>query len=145
MEEKLARVKAELREILDRYSRNPAAEDGERIAAAPAEPRNDSEDGMTAEREGRILEGAIAKWGPELQTDVAIEEMAELTQALLKYRRAISKAPSGNVPAVVMARLRIREEMADVSIMLRQLELIYGGYADEKILKLERLERMVQE
>lgn len=134
MEEKIARLKAELREILDRYSKNPAAEDGEQAV----------EDGMTAEREAKILEGAIAKWGPDLQTDVAIEEMCELIQAIAKYRRALAGFEWYD-QELEPVRQHIREEMADVSIMLRQLELIYGGYADEEIQKLERLERLVQE
>ena len=138
MEEKIARLKEELREILYscgyRYYRNPAAESDEPLP----------EDGMTAEREGRILEGAVAKWGPDLQTDVAIEEMCELIQAIAKYRRALAGFKWYD-QALEPVRQHIREEMADVSIMLRQLELIYGGYADEEIRKLERLERRLQE
>jgi len=134
MDEKLTRVKAELREILDRYSKNPAAEGNEPL----------QEDGMTAEREARILEGAISKWGPDLQTDVAIEEMCELIQAIAKYRRALAGFEWYD-QELEPVRQHIREEMADVSIMLRQLELIYGGYADEEIQKLERLERRLQE
>ena len=99
--------------------------------------------GMTIEREAKILEGAIDKWGPELQTDVAIEEMAELIQAITKYRRAIAVTP-WYAETMEAVRKHLREEMADVSIMLRQLELIYGDYADEEIEKLERLEERIK-
>lgn len=86
--------------------------------------------GMTQEREAKILEGAIDKYGKAAQTDMAIEEMAELTKALLKYRRYPSP----------LALESILEEMADVSIMLNQLQLMYGDPVDWEIAKLERLE-----
>lgn len=134
MEEKIARLKAELREILDRYSKNPAAEDGERAI----------EDGMTAEREARILEGAISKWTWEVQSVIAIEEMAELTKAIIKYHRVVfglGQEPANAEPF----REAIREELADVIIMTKQLEIIFGEVSDIEIQKLERLERRLQE
>ena len=90
---------------------------------------------MTVEREAKILEGAIEYYGTAAQTDKAIEEMAELTKALLKFR-GTAMATQNEWAAL---RGNIREEMADVSIMLRQLELIYGDYAEEELGKLERL------
>lgn len=62
---------------------------------------------------------------------MAIEEMSELTKALLKYRRDPGPARKND----------ILEEMADVSIMLNQLALIFGDYNEQEIYKLERLER----
>ena len=90
---------------------------------------------MDAQREVEIMERAIATYGETCQVDVAIEEMSELTKALLKFRRGgWSECSALYVDA-------IREEMADVSIMLSQLELIYGDVTDIEIEKLERLER----
>lgn len=91
---------------------------------------------MTQEREGRILEAAIDTWGPEMQIVVAIEEMSELTKALTKYIRA-------DDAATISAN--IREEMADVGIMLNQLSLIFGDTAEEEIRKLNRLRRRIED
>lgn len=146
MIEKLSRVRDELDEMIREMEEGQAA--ALSVGSADTSPcageaRAEGEaEGMTAQREARILEGAIGKWGPELQTDVAIEEMAELTKAVMKYRRAL-ESTNWFHPDLEPFRQNIREEMADVSIMLRQLELIYGGYADEEIRKLERLERRV--
>lgn len=85
---------------------------------------------MTQEREAKILEQAVDKFGAEPQVMMAIEEMSELTKALCKWKRY------GTDDTVKS----IREEMADVSIMLNQLALIFGDYNEEEIRKLERLE-----
>jgi NTP pyrophosphatase (non-canonical NTP hydrolase) len=61
------------------------------------------------------LEKIIDTYGEQAQIDIAIEEMSELTKALLKYRRT-----KGN-DAIV--NNNVTEEMADVKIMLAQLEL----------------------
>ena len=54
---------------------------------------------------------------------MAVEEMSELTKALLKYRR---KEAQGSKD-LETARENILEEVADVIIMLTQLIMIYGG------------------
>lgn len=94
---------------------------------------------MTMEREGKILEDAISTFGAGAQIDMAIEEMAELTQALCKYKRlqVVTTQAEGILD-------NIREEMADVGIMLSQLALIFGDPVDREIYKLERLEERVQ-
>lgn len=91
---------------------------------------------MNQEREGRILEAAIDTWGSEMQVVVAIEEMSELTKALTKYIRA------DDVATIVT---NIREEMADVGIMLNQLSLIFGDTTEEEIRKLNRLQRRIED
>ena len=60
------------------------------------------------------FEKAIAVYGESLQKQVAIEEMAELTKEICKDFRG-----KGN-------REHILEEIVDVSIMLEQLQIIYG-------------------
>lgn len=107
---------------------------------AAAELGTPAREGMDAEREGKILEGAIAYHGAYAQIDHAIEEMSELTKALLKERRAVGTA---NYDASL--RDHIREEMADVYIMLNQLSLIFGDCSDWEVLKLERLEARLKE
>lgn len=89
-------------------------------------------DGMTQEREAKILEGAIEKWGVTAQVVVAIEELSELQKELCKFLRY------GICDALTM-----HDEMADVSIMLNQLSLIFGDPTDREIAKLERLEGRV--
>ena len=58
-----------------------------------------------------ILRGAIAKFGRGAQRDKAIEELSELIRALARCDDAENVA----------------EEMADVRIMLDQLEIIFGN------------------
>lgn len=102
--------------------------------------KNEAEN-MTAEREGRILQNAIDTWGPRTQTVKAMEELAELIQALSRRLLCMYlNAPGGNA-----ALENVREEMADVSIMLNQLELIFGDTTEEEIGKLLRLEAKIAE
>lgn len=81
-----------------------------------------------------IYREALDRYGERAQTDMMIEEMSELTKALLKYRRAVA--------ADQLTRqhlLDVQEEMADVTIMLRQMALIYGDCTQQEIAKMERL------
>ena len=95
-----------------------------------------------------VLISAICAYGEKAQEDMAIEEMSELIKALLKYRRAVNADPvhlPKNAPELIEA---IREEMADVIIMLSQLLIIYGDYSkvDEYIqFKTERLAKRLEE
>lgn len=79
---------------------------------------------------------AIKKFGMDKQVDMAIEEMAELTKALLKYRRVRDCA------TIVKSIDNIHEEMEDVRIMLAQLGCIYGRspqWAEKKLAHLKEL------
>ena len=83
------------------------------------------------------IEGqAIRTYGENSQVDKAVEEMSELTKALLKYRR--------NEDMSVNRRLNnILEEIADVQIMLDQMRIIFGDTSSQEEYKLNRLwERM---
>lgn len=71
-----------------------------------------------------LLEDCVRIYGKRSQVDMAIEEMSELTKALLKERRI----PDGKAYAD-----HIAEEMADVTIMLMQLQMIFDN--SEKIQK----------
>lgn len=72
---------------------------------------------------------AIARYyGIEPQTRQAIEEMAELTQALCKQQRNKYTQPSINTI----------EELADVSIMIGQLIYLFGcGDQVENVMKIK--------
>lgn len=89
--------------------------------------------------ERKIMQEAIDRYGVKAQVDIAIEEMSELTKALLKLRREKEKQPYDYL-SEHRAIENVMEEMADVSIVLDELALIYGGYGYIKTEKLERLE-----
>ncbi len=74
------------------------------------------------------LEAAILKYGAENQVDIAIEEMSELTKALLKERRQAKKGFDVSAAETFkMLEDDISEEMADVIIMLVQLQMIFNN------------------
>lgn len=89
-----------------------------------------------ARQEMAIYEAAVKRWGDKAQILMAVEEMAELTKALLKYIRY------GARPEVLEA---IAEERADVEIMLNQLHVIFGDCSAWECTKLSRLEMRLAE
>lgn len=93
-------------------------------------------------QEQKIMQRAINTYSTQAQCDVAIEEMAELTKALMKIRRVADDYEK--VPA---ALANVIEEIADVEIMIDQLKIMYGEKAVEAVRgeKLERLERRLNE
>lgn len=79
-----------------------------------------------------VLEQAILKWGKDLQTMIAIEEMAELTQALSKCKRQIDRDTLEHVT----------EEIADVYIMLQQLTMMYSNSERVKEVITRKIDRL---
>ncbi len=77
------------------------------------------------ETQKETLYKALEMYGEDKQVDMLIEEMSELTKALLKLRRARA---NGSLTLKELAD--IDEEMADVYIMLEQI-LIVNKSADE--------------
>jgi NTP pyrophosphatase (non-canonical NTP hydrolase) len=75
------------------------------------------------------LDDALELWGKDLQIDVAIEELSELTTELARMQRG-----TGDPDAVV-------EEIADCEIILDQLAKMFGtdDVNDEIERKMERL------
>lgn len=86
--------------------------------------------------EREIEEKAIKVYGEQHQVDMCIEEMAELTKALLKGRR-YSKEEE-------IITDNIYEEIADVKIMLKQLEIIYGNRDEVQGYKWAKLDRLAE-
>lgn len=90
---------------------------------------------MIQKQKDRLYTKCVLKWGFNSQVDRCIEEMAELTKALLKARQ--KEYPEDWVTSV-------REEIADVSITLEQMVILFEGeelvpqWIDEKLLRLER-------
>lgn len=77
-----------------------------------------------------VFRRAIERFGETAQEDVMIEEMSELTKAIIKNRRKPSEK----------TRTDVLEEMADVQIMLDQMKLIFGDsneFQAEKIIRLK--------
>ena len=72
--------------------------------------------GITDEqiKESKVLVGAIKKYGGKLQSVVAIEELSELQKEISKFIRC-----KGDI-------LGLKEEIADVYIVLEQLKIIYN-------------------
>lgn len=68
---------------------------------------------MIYEIRKKIYEEALNQWGDVAQMDMAIEEMSELTKELCKRFRG-----EDNVR-------QIAEEIADVTIMLEQMRLLF--------------------
>lgn len=82
---------------------------------------------------------AVLKWGRSVQVDWAIEEMAELTQALCKSKRVERRKDW---------LFNVYEEMADVQIMLDTLIIAFSGeniVEMYKAQKLDRLERRLEQ
>jgi NTP pyrophosphatase (non-canonical NTP hydrolase) len=72
-------------------------------------------------------------YGYTAQSDIIIEECAELTQAILKLRRAWSDSRLENV----------KEELADVLIMARQLRVMLGAEDIDEIIN-QKLDRQIE-
>ena len=92
-----------------------------------------------------ILEDAIDRYGVPAQIDMAIEEMSELTKALLKNRRNYATATANE-----RSRLReaIIEEAADVIVTVVQVIMIYAGPEEIQAavdFKIERLRKRLEE
>lgn len=88
-----------------------------------------------------IYKNAVQRFGDRAQTDKAIEEMSELTKALLKLRYC-SKDYEREILLDAVA-----EEMADTEIMFEQLKIIHDNreaVEAQKRKKLERLERLIR-
>lgn len=78
---------------------------------------------------------AISTYGAQAQTMMVMEEMAELQKELCKHARGKEN------------RAQIAEEIADVQIMLEQMELLHdcaGLVAGFKAQKLDRLEKRLR-
>jgi flagellar biosynthesis/type III secretory pathway protein FliH len=79
-----------------------------------------------------VLMAAVDNFGEEIQLVIATEELSELIKELCKYLRGYKNEK------------RIKEEMADVSIMMGQINYILNTkngeidhYIDQKLLRLK--------
>lgn len=71
-----------------------------------------------------ILLDALEHYGERAQVDMMLEEMAELSKALLKLRRV--KKHEITEPLFLVKN--VEEEIADVEIVLNQMKLLFPGW-----------------
>ena len=91
------------------------------------------------EYKAEVLEKAVDTYGSTNQTVKAAEELSELLVALNKW---LGMSENENI-ARFHASYNIREECADVEIMLSQLKIIFGDWSDWKHYKMDRLEERI--
>ncbi len=84
-------------------------------------------------KEKEIYQAAIDTFGEDHQIDRMIEEMSEVTHALLRQRRCKHG---------VIEKDNVYEELADLEIVLEQMKIIFGyeNVLPHKTYKLARLE-----
>lgn len=85
------------------------------------------------DREREICNRALKFWGVQAQLDMMIEEMSELTKAIIKYRRG-----KGD-------KLDLLREGVDVQLMMMQLETMFPAseWCSELGTKLYRVEELL--
>ena len=90
-----------------------------------------------SEKQKEIMQEALSTYGFNAQCDIAIEEMSELTKAIIKFRRYGTTKEYTN----------LCEEIADVAIMIEQLWLATKNIEVASIVgeKLDRLEKRLFE
>ena len=76
-----------------------------------------------------VYNKAKATWGIDAQVTKAVEELAELQKELCRFL-----IDDGNME-------HITEEMADVEIMIEQMELIFGNKEAVKAVKKAKIQR----
>lgn len=92
-----------------------------------------------------VFERCLRTYGVQPQVDMMIEEMSELIKALLKWRRSGLKGLSDMRDCII-------DELADVRIMERQMEMLFDcedeveSRIDYKVQRQqERLEKRARE
>ena len=93
-------------------------------------------------KQKNIALSALEFYGPEAQIIKAIEELAEVQQALAKYLNSSEK----HTPLID----NILEEIADVYIMFAQMEALFNGKGVKDVetnirLKIDRLYERIEE
>ena len=80
-------------------------------------------------KERDLYKKALLKWGTDAQIQMTIEECAELIVVLAKANRNINGSTYEE----------ITEELADVLIMIKQMELLFPNLEKVKEIKLKKL------
>lgn len=128
-----------LRAYADRYSESPYGREVEGTVEL-LEESAELIGRLTNANRDAVFRQCIKEYGAFPQIDMAIEEMSELIQALSKYKRA-----KGATPGLIH---NIVDELADVRIMARQMEILFECYdeVEKKIdVKVSRQKRRLDE
>lgn len=96
----------------------PTVYEVDKVPKMPEEVADYIEKICDKESRDRVFRRCICDYGSSSQIDVAIEEMSELIKALLKWKRA-------DFDGLATARAAIIDELADVRIMVRQMEILF--------------------
>ena len=75
-------------------------------------------------KDRNVYQDAIVKWGENAQLDQMVEEMAELTLAISKYKRQFTDSLLDYQKVGVMENLYT--EIADVKLMIEEMEFMFG-------------------
>ena len=86
--------------------------------------------GQDLDAADRVYTAALNRFGQANQIVVAMEELSELSKELAKQLRGCGDWD------------RITEEMADVYITLRQMEIVFGNAADVELAIAEKTARL---
>lgn len=99
---------------------------------------------MNKEERQTIYKKAEELWGLVAQYDQAIEEMAELTVAINKYKRKYLYGEYKSDPKI---EENLIEELADVKMCMEQLWRYVGEDKVERVLdsKFEKLKKLIDE
>ena len=93
----------------------------------------------------KVINGALKVFGEEAQMDKAVEELAELIVAIQKFKQ--SSVNDNTSTKTMMKRVAdITDELADVTIIIKQLSIIFGERDVEKRInfKLKRLNSRIE-
>lgn len=85
----------------------------------------------------QILHAAVETFGRDSQMMMMVEEMSELTKAIIKFFRA------HDGESAKLATDNVKEEMADCQIMLDQMKIMFGNVDMIERKKLNRLEKRI--
>jgi len=99
---------------------------------------------MTKDERIKVYDDATELWGLGAQFDQMIEEMAELTVALNKYKRKHLIGHEYEGDNSIEANLI--EELADVTLCLEQLSIMFGEETVQQSVdyKLNKLHALIQ-
>lgn len=112
------KITERLREYAKAYKQPPAGREVEGTVEILEEAAEFIEMLTCNETRDAVFRRCICNYGNAPQMDMAIEEMSELIKALLKWRRAKGAE-------LTTARDCIVDELADVRIMCRQMEILF--------------------
>lgn len=105
--------------------------------------RLDVKIGELEKKEEEACNEAVEQFGVESQLLKAVEELNELGQALCKYLRCMNEDTDDREPDMLRCLVSVKEELADVHLMMLQLHTIFGDNHEMRQIKLEHLQELL--